>query len=93
MWFPNTAFSFRISIRRSGITRRGGGAEGAEYHVLGERRTLGGIAALAVGYAVGGLTQWAQRWWERSGITQRARRWWERGVSRGGRGGYRKAVS
>ena len=22
MWFPNTAFSFRISIRRSGITRR-----------------------------------------------------------------------
>ena len=48
MWFPNTAFSFRISIRRSGITRRGGGAEGAEYHVLGERRTLGGIAALAV---------------------------------------------
>ena len=35
-----------ITLR--GITRRGGGAEGAEYHVLGERRALGGIAALAV---------------------------------------------
>ena len=33
---------------RGVFTQRGGGAEGAEYHVFGERRALGGIAALAV---------------------------------------------
>ena len=34
---------------RCGASRRGrGGGGSAEYHVLGERRALGGIAALAV---------------------------------------------
>ena len=78
MWFPNTAFSFRISIRRSGITRRGvvasrGGAEGQRARnimCLGS----GGRRAASLRWPLlrsRGLTQRSLRWWGRGGITRR----------------------